>query len=56
MSPTLSTGDRWKSSDAATERHDHEVHGSEAGSCTEVMSSHREAETRQTVRGARADP
>lgn len=50
----VSTGDWRKSADAATERHDHEIHGSETGACTEVMPSYWEAETRQTVRGARA--
>lgn len=45
-------GDRWESPDAAAERHDHEVHGSEAGAGAEALPSHRSTETRQTVRGA----
>ncbi len=49
----VSTGDWWKSFDAAAEWHDHEVHGAEAGASAEVMPSHREAETRKTVTGAR---
>lgn len=46
---SASTGDRWQSSDAAAERHDHEVHGSETGAGAEALPPHREAETGQTV-------
>lgn len=49
----VSAGDRRQSSDAAAERHDHEVHGSEAGPRPQAVSPHRAPETRQTVRATR---
>lgn len=46
---SLSTGDWWQGPDAAAQWCHNEIHGTEAGPGTQTLSSHREAETDQTI-------
>lgn len=45
------TRNRWQGSDAAAERHGHEIHGPQTGTRSKAVPPHREAETRETVAG-----